>query len=257
MQRIREQRQHVDESAPLGDDHRGHPAAVGVPARDHRAVGQRAGQCRRPRRCPPGRRRPIPTAGPSAGAAGRAGCSAPPASRGAAHSSQIRISSGDSRLPPAPWVSTTTPVGVAGRLVGDRRRCRRGSLVQPEQRRHRTVAAAQRVCGAQTFGDPGLAEGHRVGHRSTRAPARTRWRRPTCRRRRGRGRCRSAAASNSWKSVPSIQQVGAVRRRPQMAALDQRPLRARARAGPWPRRAGCCRRRRRCRPAAAPRRGWA
>ena len=39
-----------------------------------------------------------------------------------AHSSQILFSSGDSLLPPAPWVSTTVPLGALRfRLVGDAR----------------------------------------------------------------------------------------------------------------------------------------
>ena len=44
VQRIGEQRQHVDGGGPVGDHHRRHPAAVGMAARDDRALGQRAGQ---------------------------------------------------------------------------------------------------------------------------------------------------------------------------------------------------------------------
>jgi hypothetical protein len=38
-------RQHIDVDRAVGDRHRRHPAAIGVPARDHRAVRERPGQC--------------------------------------------------------------------------------------------------------------------------------------------------------------------------------------------------------------------
>ena len=122
MQRIREQCQHIDCRRLVGDHHRRHPAAVGVAARDDRAVGQRAGQLDGLDDAGLVGRGGSRTAAPSAVAADTAGCTAPRASRGAAHSSQILCSSGDSRLPPAPWVSTTTPCGPCPvGLVGDAR----------------------------------------------------------------------------------------------------------------------------------------
>ena len=81
MHRIGEQRQHVHRASLVGDHHRRHAGRRRNGRR--RSAGRRQGRGtgRSPRRCRPGRRPPNPTADPWAGAGGRAGCSAPPASR--------------------------------------------------------------------------------------------------------------------------------------------------------------------------------
>ena len=87
------------------------------------------------------------------------------------------------------------------------------------------MTVAQRICGAQTFGDPAFPERDRVGDRVA-----------VCQRagdRGGQGIAGAVVVSGvdaggvELEEIGAVeQQIGTVRRRAQMPALDERPLRA-------------------------------
>ena len=126
-----------------------------------------------------GHRPPTRTADPSAAACGRAGCSAPQANRGVPTRRRSSSAAQNPGCPRRRWVNTTDTRWLAVGFVRDaaiRVEVHDDSRLDKRNRGDtRPWPWLQRVSGAQTFGDPRLGEGHRVGRRCSRARQRARY----------------------------------------------------------------------------------